>query len=148
MERVAERGDLARRRADGACDAVSDALGLRAESLACRGERDADHSFVVGIATPRDDALALEPLEQGRQRAGIEVEPLTETADGQAVPFPEDEEDEVLRVRDPERQEERGVRLRHGAGRRMKREAELSIEAERVVSHFKSIVHNWIVHNT
>ena len=106
--------------------------GLAAQRAAGLGEVDVHAPFVRGGARARHQAGGLQPLQQRRERAGVEVEPLAEFAHRRAVLLPEHQHREVLRVGQAERLEQRLVQPRHRERGRMQREAELVVQVEPV----------------
>ena len=116
----------------------STTCGGIAERLLAQGasgirQRDVEGALVAGAALPREVALRLEPLQQRRQRRGLELQRLAEVAHRARAALPEREHHEVLRMGEAERLEDRAVDADHAACRDREREADLVLEGEQVV---------------
>ena len=105
-------------------------VAQRAPSI---GEGDVERALVAGAALAGEVALRLEALEQRRERRGLELQRLAEVAHGARAALPEREHDEVLRVREAERLEDRPVDADDAAGGDGEGEAHLVLEGEQVV---------------
>ncbi len=76
------------------------------------------------------DAQRFEPLEQRRQRAGVEEQLLAEPADRHAVFVPQRQHHQILRVGEAEPLQRLAVDAVEGKPRRMDREAEEIVECD------------------
>ena len=73
------------------------------------GQVNLDAALVGDEASPLDKAQSLESFEQWRERAGVEIECGTDLTDTAAVLLPQDQQNQVLRVRDAEAFEHRAI---------------------------------------
>ena len=87
---------------DAARIACGTALAFSRSAWPRGSEGDQHLPFIFGAARALDEFRRLEPLEQRGQRAGIELQPLADVLDGQAVALPQHQHDEVLRIGQPE----------------------------------------------
>ena len=102
----------------------------RARPVALRRRKHA--ALVGGVAQPLDEAGRFESLQQRREGAGVELEAIAELRDGDAVAFPQHQHDEILRIGEAERRQQRLVALGERERCGVEREAELRIECEQV----------------
>ena len=94
--------------------------------------------WLVGLAAgPKQETGALQPLQHRRQRAGIQAQAPADLRDGDAVLLPEDEEDEVLRIGQPEPLQQRPVGLGHAMRGGIEGVAELVIQQQRIRLPFR-----------
>ena len=96
--------------------------------LAAVGQVDSDLPFVLFAASAYDKAGAFESLDQRRDGAGFEGEPVGDCGNHLSVLFPEHAENEVLRIGDAEAVEQGLVGTVDRNGRAVKREAKLAIQ--------------------
>ena len=89
----------------------------------------------MGGAGPADQARLLHALEQRREGARVEVEALAQGLHCQAVVLPEQQQDQILRIGEPQLGEQRLIGLRDGPGRGVERKADLILEPEGLVGH-------------
>jgi hypothetical protein len=119
-------------------DRRRNALGLGASLQALGGQRHGQRPVIPGVAAAGDHAGGLEALEQGRQRGRLEAETAGQLGDLQRRLLPEGEHDEVLRVRDAHRFEQRPVEADDVARGHRQREADLTVECEEVRGGLRS----------
>ena len=81
----------------------------------------------------RHQAGGLQALEQGRERAGVEGQPLAEFGNHQAVALPQHEQRQVLRVGEAQLVEQRLVQLGHRQRGGIQREAQLVVQQQGLV---------------
>lgn len=139
-EGVAQRLELRRRKAEPLDDEPRDALGFGPQRTTRGGELDDDLTFVCGIPRARDVAGRFEPLQQRRQRRGLELQRVAEVAHPVRTAIPEGEHHEVLRMRQPQRFEQRPVDRDHRAAGDGQREADLILEREWIPGRRRHIV--------
>lgn len=106
--------------------------GHRARAIlqrtAGRRHTHVDDAFVSRAAHALDVAERFQPLQQRRDRGGIEVEPRGDVLHGHVVALPQHEHREILGIGQRQLVEQRLVRLRHRVRSRVKREAQLLVE--------------------
>lgn len=93
------------------------------------------------IPSAFDEAEEFETFEEGRERPAIEVEAVAEFADGHGLfGFPQHDQDEILRVREPEFGEQRTVEPHECPAGVVQREAQVLVELGRSgTSHIATI---------
>jgi hypothetical protein len=130
LESRGQVGHLAQVAGGGAGDGLGHGECLRPELAARSGELQQHATLVGGVAQALDQAAGFEPLEQGREGARIELQPVAELRDGDAIPFPQHQHHQVLRVGEPQRVQQRLVGLGHGQRCRIQREAQLVVQGQ------------------
>ena len=113
--------------------AAGDPDGGRPHRPAGVGHDDVERALVVGGPLAPDEPHGLQPLDQRRRRGRLEVEQRGEVLERQPAVLPEGEHREVLRVRQPERLEQRTVERDQAAGRGGHGQADLGLDGERIV---------------
>ena len=103
-----------------------------AQGPALVGQEDAHLPLVGPVPGAAHVAGRLEALEQGRQGAGIEEQALADLLDRQPLLLPQHQQDEVLRVGQVVRGQQRAVGAAEGMGRGVDGKAELAVEAQGV----------------
>lgn len=100
--------------------------------------READNYFPLVIRRPFacHQPLLFHPLEQGRDRIGVEHQPLRDIVYRLSVLFPEYHHHQVLGVGESQRLQVLPVSLRDKPAYRVEPEAQLVVKPERVRSHF------------
>ena len=84
-------------------------LGLLPEGVAGVGQCDGQRALVARIAIAADEASGLQPLDQRGEGPRVELEEDAEPLDRQRPVLPEGQHDQVLRMGQPHRLEERPV---------------------------------------
>ncbi len=64
--------------------------------------QDQDGAFVLAAALAPDQTGRLQALQQGREGAGVQIQPFPDGLDGLRAVLPQDQHDEVLRVGESE----------------------------------------------
>ncbi len=108
-------------------------VGALAQQPPLRRQRDLDLPLVLRAADAGDEADAFQPLEHRRQRAGIEMQPLSDVGHFETVAGPKNEKNEILRVGQPQLVEQRAIGLLDRVRRGVEREAQLVVERERII---------------
>jgi hypothetical protein len=90
-----------------------------------RGQLDLDGALVVGAALAADQAGAFQALQQRRERPRVQLQGLTERGHALAAVLPQHQHDQVLRVGQAQRVEQRPVGLGDGPRGRIEIKAEL-----------------------
>lgn len=128
--------------------ATGKACGAGLEFAAGCGEPDQYAAFVLHVAKTAHEVGGFEALEQGRERARIEVQALAEFGNRDAVVFPQHEHGQVLRVGEAHVLEQRFVELGHGQRGRIQREAELVVELQDLIAGEAGRVHGDEIYRT
>ena len=103
------------------------------------GELDLEDTLVRCASRLGDEALCLQPLDEGRKGRGLEGQFVGEFAERAGRLLPQREHDEVLRVGESERLENRTIDRDHVARCGDQREAHLIVELEKVVRGFHAV---------
>ncbi len=125
----AELLQLARGQAGGVGQPLGNARSLAAEGRAGVREVDGNAALILAGAPPLHEAQRLEPLEQGRERAGVEAQLLPQFPDAARFVFPEHQHHEVLRVGQAQVVQHGPVDGGGGAGCGVQRKAHLAVKA-------------------
>ena len=131
-EAVAQRAELVEAHAQPVDDLRRDASARSRSARPGIGQRDVEGALVARAPLAGEVPLRLEPLQQGRQGGGLELQRVAEVAHRARAAPPEREHHQVLRVGQPERLEDRAVDADHAARRDREREADLVLEGEQV----------------
>ena len=107
---------------------LGDACGLALERFAFGGEAYGKAALVALFAGALDVALGFELFQERGERARIEEQLFAEFRDVALLFFPQHEHHNVLRVREVERFQVRGVAARDLLGRGIQRKAQLVFE--------------------
>ena len=107
---------------------LGDTCGLALERFALVGKAYRKATLVAFFAGALDIALGFELFQKRGERAGIEEQLFAEFRDVTLLFFPEHEHHDVLRVREVERLQVRGVAARDLFGHGVQREAQLIFE--------------------
>ena len=107
---------------------LGDTRGLALERFALGGEAYGKAALVAFFAGALDIALGFELFQKRGERPGIEKQLFAEFRHVALLFFPQHEHHDVLRVREVERFQVRGVATRDFLGRGIQREAQLVLK--------------------
>ena len=113
---------------DAAGHGLGNTCGFALERFTFVGEAYGKAALVALFAGALDVALGFELFQERGERAGIEKQLFAEFRDVALLFFPQHEHHYVLRVREVERFQVRGVAARDLLGRGIQREAQLVFE--------------------
>ena len=107
-----------------------DILSLLTQGLRLRGKTE-DHLPTIDRATrTRDEARRLEALQQRRERIRIQPQTIYDVTEGHPVLLPQDEQDQILRIGQPQTVKMRLVEACDQPDDRVEAEAKLILQKE------------------